>query len=125
MKPPTDPELASFVAKLIGFEFKDGWWIWPEPYTGLIKDLNTKSPYDSFFIDMAYAPIIRHLIEEEMKHRKWRWSADMGDYFIDRTSGPTELAYHYTFYKLNKIGTDINANETRAVALAAYRTGER
>ena len=114
---PADPVLASFVALLCkissyakanGIEYSLASHFSGAPFTFSAEEI---------FSNKIVAPIIRHLIEEEMERRGHCWiegKHPLGKYscnFIDVSPEEKDSAK--------------DDNKTRAVALAAYRTGER
>ena len=117
MKTPTDPILASFVAllcKIDSYHKADG-----IEYTMPIIQGPVKFSANAMFENKQIAPIIRHLIEEEMERREYKWEA-------------AHLIRRHYIGKFVKRGDDMRSHDfvddkskTRAVALAAYRTGER
>ena len=129
MKSPTDPELATFVAELlkadkdglVRFEYIEKYARFGDPvecsYAFTVNEL-------SCFHSELHSPIIRHLIEEEMEKRGYDCEVAIYtgslpekkyDAFFCKTIGPKN-------YQSALVD---NENKTRAVALAAYRTGER
>ena len=111
MKTPTDPELATFVAALLKAEKADGAY-WISYYSRQFLETD-KAMFDGY-----NAPIIRHLIEEEMEKRGWLYS-------FDKVPNPNIVYVSRFNAKGREAGEAEDKSKNRAVALAAYRTGER
>lgn len=126
MKPPTDQELTSFVAELLKVEIyhcgSSLFYRLPEIAEGWEDNQHYVIPSElqRLYFDSDYAPIIRHLIEEEMERRGYWWEQNW-----TYNTETKETYHHCDFYKVfSDIAEGRNDNKTRAVALAAYRALE-
>ena len=117
MTTPTGTELAEYVAGLL----KELWLSvssedWFLSHHNIYERTN-KEDLEHFIFDSEFAPIIRHLIEEEMEERGYKVSMS-----------PQDKKYGH-FYTIKKWSIEVagayNPSKTKAVALAAYRTGEK
>ena len=129
---PIDEVLAEFVAELLKFYYKENSpygkrFIHPPERLAEIVSLakgndnpviNVKEKLPALlFNSEILSPIIRHLIEEEMEKRGYKVSMSPQD---------RKYGHFYTIRKYSIcVAGPYNPSKTKAVALAAFRTGER
>ena len=115
---PTDEVLAEFVAELLKCQKHSKaigrmWFV-------RLHDLGDSFAFDSasVFCEKEIAShLIRHLIEEEMKKRGYKVSMSPQD---------RKYGHFYTIRKYSIcVAGPYNPSKTKAVALAAFRAGER
>jgi len=116
-----DTKFIEFTAQLCGFEPNPvtGYWHWPEPYRGILNDPVKLEIEDLLFKDMAYSPIVRDLIENEMQRRGYWWQTMFED-----VKG--EYSHFFTKEVSMKPGAWLNLavwsnSKTLVVASAAYK----
>ena len=123
MKTPTNPELAAFIAGLLKMEPCNsdgfmGYYEMEKGHTIAVATEDVFNPQDKH--SEMISAFIRHLIEEEMERRDYWWKSEK------REDGS---GYEYDLFKdwedVEEDNKATDKNKTRAVALAAYRTGER
>ncbi|KKN38545.1 hypothetical protein LCGC14_0752400 [marine sediment metagenome] len=107
---PTDEVLAEFVFKLLKAEKADEAY-WVSYYSRQFLE-TSKAMFEGY-----NAPFIRHLIEEAMVERRFNCFSEFRD---------NQWSYTFAFALGDENREpEMNENKTRAVALAAFRTGER
>lgn len=82
---PQLKQLATFAAEFLEFQHdeiiidgEEPLLFWPEPYSGLIKNLTVSRIAGSFFEDLVYAPILMHLGKREMEKQDYYFYTEHG-----------------------------------------------